>query len=110
MDNAVKFVDKDGYIRFSFSEDGNMRSVSIRNSGEGLKKKEISKVFDRFYKTDESRGIDPGGVGLGLSIVSSIIKLHDGKIVVSSEPNQYTEFTFSLSKAEASRADRTDRR
>ena len=110
VDNAVKFVDKDGYIRFSFSEDGNMRSVSIRNSGEGLKKKEISKVFDRFYKTDESRGIDPGGVGLGLSIVSSIIKLHDGKIVVSSEPNQYTEFTFSLSKAEASRADRTDRR
>lgn len=103
IENAVKFVDKDGYIRFSFSEDGDMRSVSIRNSGEGLKKKEISKVFDRFYKTDESRGIDPGGVGLGLSIVSSIIKLHNGKIVVSSEQNRYTEFTFSLRKAEAER-------
>ncbi|MDE7279197.1 MAG: ATP-binding protein, partial [Oscillospiraceae bacterium] len=50
--------------------------------------------------------IDPGGVGLGLSIVSSIIKLHNGKIVVSSEPNQYTEFTFSLRKAETDRADR----
>lgn len=99
IDNAVKFVNKDGSISFSFSEDGDMRSVSIRNSGDGLKKKEISKVFDRFYKTDESRGIDPGGVGLGLSIVSSIIKLHGGKIVVSSEQNRYTEFTFSLKKA-----------
>ncbi|MCM1022927.1 MAG: HAMP domain-containing histidine kinase [Prevotella sp.] len=103
VENAVKFVNEGGYIRFSFSEDSGMRSVSIRNSGDGLKKQEISKVFDRFYKTDESRGIDPSGVGLGLSIVSSIIKLHGGKIVVSSEPNQYTEFTFSLKKAEADR-------
>lgn len=103
VENAVKFVDKGGYIRFSFSVDGDMCSVSIRNSGEGLKKKEISKVFDRFYKTDESRGIDPGGVGLGLSIVSSIIKLHNGRIVVSSEPKQYTEFTFSLRKADTDR-------
>lgn len=103
IDNAVKFVNMDGIISFSFSEDGDMRSVSIRNSGDGLKKKEISKVFDRFYKTDESRGIDPGGVGLGLSIVSSIIKLHGGKIVVSSEQNRYTEFTFSLKKAETDR-------
>lgn len=103
IENAVKFVDKGGFIRFSFAADGDTRSVSIRNSGEGLKKQEISKVFERFYKTDESRGIDPGGVGLGLSIVSSIIKLHGGKITVSSEPNRYTEFTFSLSKAEADR-------
>lgn len=103
IDNAVKFVNKDGIISFSFNEDGDMRSVSIRNSGDGLKKKEISKVFDRFYKTDESRGIDPGGVGLGLSIVSSIIKLHGGKIVVSSEQNRYTEFTFSLKKAATDR-------
>lgn len=103
VENAVKFVDKGGSISFSFGADGDNRSVSIRNSGEGLKKQEISKVFERFYKTDESRGIDPGGVGLGLSIVSSIIKLHGGKITVSSEPNRYTEFTFSLSKAETER-------
>ncbi|MDE7303944.1 MAG: HAMP domain-containing histidine kinase [Oscillospiraceae bacterium] len=103
IENAVKFVNKGGYIRFSFGVDGDMCSVSIRNSGEGLKKQEISRVFDRFYKTDESRGIDPGGVGLGLSIVSSIIKLHNGKIVVSSEPDQYTEFTFSLRKSDTDR-------
>ena len=100
VENAVKFVNKGGYISFSFSEEPDgMRSISIRNSGDGLSEKEISKVFERFYKTDESRGIDPGGVGLGLSIVSSIIKLHDGTIVVSSEPDQFTEFTFTLKKA-----------
>lgn len=104
IDNAVKFVDKGGFISFAFKDEENgMRSVSIRNSGEGLNKNEISKVFDRFYKTDESRGIDPGGVGLGLSIVSSIIKLNGGTIVVSSEENKYTEFTFSLRKAENDR-------
>lgn len=100
VENAVKFVDNGGYIRFEFSEDEDgMRRVSIRNSGDGLKAKEISKVFERFYKTDESRGIDPGGVGLGLSIVSSIIKLHGGTIRVSSEPNSFTEFSFSLKAA-----------
>ena len=100
VENAVKFVDDGGYIRFEFAEDeGGMRRISIRNSGDGLKAKEISKVFERFYKTDESRGIDPGGVGLGLSIVSSIIKLHGGTIRVSSEPNSFTEFSFSLKAA-----------
>lgn len=104
VENAVKFVDKGGYIRFDFTEEENgMRKISIRNSGEGLKEKEISKVFERFYKTDESRGIDPGGVGLGLSIVSSIIKLHGGTIRVSSEPNKFTEFSFSLKKADTER-------
>ena len=101
VENAVKFVNKNGYIEFFFAETEDMSSVTIRNSGEGLSKDEISKVFERFYKTDESRGIDPTGVGLGLSIVSSLIKLHDGNILVRSEPDQYVEFEFSLKKHQA---------
>lgn len=99
-ENAVKFVNFGGYISYSFRRDGNMVYVAIRNSGEGLKKNEINKVFDRFYKTDESRGKDKSGVGLGLSIVRSIIKLHDGSVLVRSKPNEYTEFEFSLPLAE----------
>lgn len=98
VENAVKFVDQDGYIEFSFSEDETNDIVAVRNSGEGLTKDEISKVFERFYKTDESRGIDPTGVGLGLSIVRSLIKLHDGTVTVRSETNKYAEFEFSLKK------------
>ena len=64
VENAVKFVNDGGYIEFVFTENDETTSVTIRNSGEGLKENEISRVFERFYKTDESRGIDPGGVGL----------------------------------------------
>ena len=105
-ENAVKFVNKGGYIEFFFSENEDMSAVTIRNSGEGLKKDEISKVFERFYKTDESRGIDPTGVGLGLSIVSSLIKLHDGNILVRSEPDRYVEFEFSLKKQRAEQGEK----
>ncbi len=95
-ENAVKFVNEGGTIAFSHEVRGDYTSVFIRNSGEGLKENEISRVFDRFYKTDESRGKDKTGVGLGLSIVSSIIKLHGGKIIVRSKPREYTEFEFTL--------------
>lgn len=98
VENAVKFVNNGGYIEFVFAENDDTTSVTIRNSGEGLKENEISRVFERFYKTDESRGIDPGGVGLGLSIVRSLIKLHGGTILVRSQYEQYVEFEFSLPK------------
>ena len=95
-ENAVKFVNEGGYISYSYRAEDNHVIVVIRNSGEGLKKNEINKVFDRFYKTDESRGKDKNGVGLGLSIVRSIIKLHDGSVLVRSKPGEYTEFEFTL--------------
>lgn len=100
-ENAVKFVDKGGYISYEFghNEEG-LVTLSIRNSGEGLKKNEIHRVFDRFYKTDESRGKDKTGVGLGLSIVRSIIKLHGGSVLVRSKQGEYTEFEFTLPAGE----------
>lgn len=95
-ENAVKFVDEGGYISYSFRTEEDHAAIIIRNSGDGLKKNEIGKVFDRFYKTDESRGKDKTGVGLGLSIVRSIIKLHDGWIQVRSKAGEYTEFEFAI--------------
>ncbi len=95
-ENAVKFVNKGGFISYSFGHSEGFVAVTVRNSGEGLKKNEIHRVFDRFYKTDESRGKDKTGVGLGLSIVRSIIKLHGGTVTVRSTPGEYTEFEFTL--------------
>ncbi|MCM1578278.1 MAG: HAMP domain-containing histidine kinase [Ruminococcus sp.] len=99
-ENAVKFVNKGGYISYSFGQSEGMVSLVIRNSGDGLKKNEIYRVFDRFYKTDESRGKDKTGVGLGLSIVRSIIKLHGGAVTVRSKQGEYTEFEFTLPPGE----------
>lgn len=96
VENAVKFVDDGGYIEFAFEAKEDTSVIRIRNSGEGLKANEISKVFDRFYKADASRGIDKTGVGLGLSIVRSIVKLHDGKILVRSEPDSFVEFEIRI--------------
>jgi signal transduction histidine kinase len=96
VENAVKFTDQDGEIDISLLSSPSSSSIRIKNTGGGLRSDEISKVFERFYKTDVSRGKDKYGAGLGLSIVSSIIKLHKGKLVVRSEPEKFTEFEVTL--------------
>ena len=96
IENAIKFVNDGGYIEFTFTPVGYMTVISIKNSGEGLSEEELPLVFDRFYKTDKSRGLDAAGVGLGLNIVRSIIKLHNGKIMVRSVQGEYTEFVFTI--------------
>lgn len=96
MDNAIKFVNQNGYIEFGFRNIASRTEITIRNSGEGLAPDEMNKVFDRFYKTDKSRGLDKNGVGLGLNIVKTIINLHDGDIVVRSKKGEYTEFSITL--------------
>ena len=84
IENAVKFTPRNGELTFSVMPQGEQCQVVIRNTGEGLSEEELSNVFNRFYKTDESRSKDTTGVGLGLSIVSRIIRLHNGNIMVKS--------------------------
>ncbi len=96
LENAIKFVNQDGYIEFGFTPHEKLTAVSIKNSGDGLSQEELPMVFDRFYKSDESRGKDKNGVGLGLNIVRSIVKLHGGNIMVRSVKGEYTEFVFTL--------------
>lgn len=95
-ENAIKFVNKGGTLFLAVDSDAEQAHVHIRNSGEGLTEDEISHVFERFYKTDESRGRDRTGVGLGLSIVSRIMVLHGGNVTVKSVKGEYTEFIVSM--------------
>lgn len=96
IDNAIKFCDENGYIEFVAEKNKDHVSVHVKNSGKGLSKEEINHVFDRFYKTDKSRGLDKNGVGLGLHIVKSVLDMHKGSISVGSVQGEYTEFIFSL--------------
>ncbi|MBR4627606.1 MAG: HAMP domain-containing histidine kinase [Ruminococcus sp.] len=96
VENAVKFVNNDGSLTFRFDKTEEWYEIGIKNTGEGLKEDEIPQVFDRFYKTDSSRGKDTTGLGLGLSISRKIVHLHKGHIVVKSVYGEYTEFIIQL--------------
>lgn len=99
IENAIKFANDGGYLEFEFTKEGGRTVIGVKNSGEGLSKEEIPRVFDRFYKTDRSRGLDKNGVGLGLYIVRSIVNLHGGEIIVKSVQGEYCEFLFTLQSA-----------
>lgn len=96
IENAVKFVNTGGKLSFRFEKENGMCIVGIRNTGEGLKDSEIPQVFDRFYKTDSSRGKDITGLGLGLSISRKILHINNGNIVVKSVYGEYTEFQMQV--------------
>lgn len=98
IENAVKFTDEGGYIQFDITENNTRTDFVIKNSGTGIKKSEIPLVFDKFYKTDKSRSKDKKGLGLGLYLVRSIIRLHGGDITADSVYGEYTEFRFYIPK------------
>ena len=101
LENAVKFTNAEGYIDIRLSETNDRVTVTIKNSGQGIPADEVAMIFDRFYKTDKSRSQDKNGMGLGLYIVRTIIRLHGGEIGVSSVENEYCQFEFWLPKKKA---------
>ena len=98
IENAVKFTNEGGYIQIGVIDCENRTVVRVRNSGPGIPADEVSLIFDRFYKTDKSRSKDKTGMGLGLYIVRTIIRLHGGEITASSVENEYCQFEFWLPK------------
>lgn len=96
VENAIKFTNEGGVISFSWTKESTESTLNIRNTGNGLSQEEMDKIFDRFYKTDTSRGLDISGVGLGLNIVKTIVHLHNGNIAVHSKQGKYTEFSVTF--------------
>ena len=96
IDNAIKFSHPDSFIKIETSEKHNKVFVSVKDTGIGIPKDQLNQVFDRFYKTDISRGKDKKGTGLGLSIVREIIRAHGENINVISTEGVGSEFIFSI--------------
>ena len=71
-----------------------VKATTVAACEEGIPPEEMPQIFERFYKSDRSRGLDKNGVGLGLYIVHTVVRLHGGEVAVSSAPGEYTEFTF----------------
>ena len=102
IENAVKFTDEGGYIRIGLTDSPDRTTLEIRNSGQGIQPDELPHIFERFYKTDKSRSKDKNGMGLGLYIVKTILRLHGGDITVASEAGSYCSFTLWLPKEKES--------
>ena len=98
VDNAVKFTNEGGKIIINAASDKKYCYFSVTNTGSGIPEKDISKVFERFYKVDQSRSTDVKSTGLGLFLVKSIVDLHSGTITVESEPDNFTRFMVKLPK------------
>lgn len=97
-DNAVKFSKDGGIYRITIKEVGDKVSVSVFDEGVGISKEDLPNVFDRFYKSDKSRGLDRTGVGLGLCIVKTIMDNLGEQITVDSVQGEYCNFTLTLTK------------
>ncbi len=100
IDNAIKFSEKDSQIYISTVRKGRKIFISVKDTGIGIPKDSVKKIWDRFYKTDISRGRDKTGTGLGLSIVREIIQAHNETIDVISTEGVGSEFVFSLPMSE----------
>ncbi len=99
-DNAVKFSPDGSVITIEVFYRRDKAFVSVRDQGIGISKESVKKIWNRFYKGDESRGKDKKGTGLGLAIVKEIISAHGENIDVISTEGVGTEFIFSIQRSD----------
>ncbi len=99
IDNAIKFSHPNSVIYIQATIKYEKVFVSVKDTGIGIPKNNLKKIWERFYKSDSSRGKDKRGTGLGLSIVKEIIQNHGETIDVISTEDVGTEFIFTLPRA-----------
>ena len=99
IDNAIKFSHADSVIYIQAYAKNEKVFISVKDTGEGIPKESIKKIWERFYKSDQSRGKDNKGTGLGLAIVKEIIQAHGENIDVISTEGVGSEFIFSLPRS-----------
>ena len=105
LDNALKYTPAAGRVAISLIEDGSQVKLSITDTGVGISAHELSRIFERFYRCDRSRG--QGGNGLGLSLALAIVRAHGGDISVTSTLGQGSTFTVVLTRSFPSRSSQT---
>jgi len=98
IDNAIKYSPQGTSITVEARQDESSLTISVADQGQGIPKKHIPRIFERFYRVDKARSREMGGTGLGLSIVKHIVNLHKGRIEVESEVGKGSTFTIVLPK------------
>ena len=96
MDNSIKYTPAGGRITLRAGTENGAASLSVQDEGQGIDAQSLPHIFDRFYRTDESRARQTGGTGLGLSIAKWIVDRHGGWFEVRSWPGVGTRMTIVL--------------
>jgi signal transduction histidine kinase len=96
LDNALRYTPPGGRVDVGVEAAGGRALLTVRDTGIGIEPEALPKVFDRFYRADDARNRDSGGVGLGLSIARELVAAHGGSIGAQSEPGRGSTFTVEL--------------
>ncbi len=98
VSNAIMYTPPGGKIRIDAADRGEEVHFVIEDTGIGIAKKDIPRIFERFYRVDKARSRNSGGTGLGLAIVKHLVESHHGKIHMESEPGVGSKFTIVFPK------------
>lgn len=96
LDNAMKYSDKNGSVSLSLKANGKNKTVTVKNTVDEIEKGNLDILFERFYRSDESRSSQTGGSGIGLSVAKAITEAHGGKITAVSPDGKSAVFTVVL--------------
>ena len=98
LENGVKYGRENGNIFLGLETEKDQVTISVRDDGPGIDQDHLKRIFERFYRVEQSRNRAKGGSGLGLAIVKHILELHGSKVQVVSKLNKGTTFSFKLKK------------
>ncbi|MCK7517414.1 MAG: HAMP domain-containing histidine kinase [Ignavibacteriales bacterium] len=96
--NSIKYSDTNKYIEINITNNSDFIVCSIKDQGYGMNEEQIKKIFDRFYRNDNSRNSEVGGFGLGLSIVKKLCEVQDIKLNVESKVGSGTSFYLQIKR------------
>ncbi|RMH00826.1 MAG: PAS domain-containing sensor histidine kinase [Chloroflexi bacterium] len=97
LGNAVKYTPKGGTVRIHLEKQGEETAViQVQDTGKGMNEAQLARLFTLYYRTEEAKGSNTSGTGLGLFIVKHLIEAHNGQIKVKSQPNKGSTFTISI--------------
>lgn len=99
LDNAIKYNHRGGGVTLTAKEKGACVEIYVSDTGMGIPREDIPRIFERFYRVDKARSRGLGGTGLGLSIVKHIVQAHGGDVHVKSVPGKGSIFSFTVPKA-----------
>jgi two-component system phosphate regulon sensor histidine kinase PhoR len=98
VDNAITYgaTGAEAQVEVAAVTTGEGVRITVRDTGAGIERKHLDRIFERFYRVDKGRSRDQGGTGLGLAIVKHIVLIHNGTVAVASEPGVGSTFTILL--------------